>query len=445
MYETSFMQSTPIDPSIVERKIQESKLRKVGRASIREIRALIDAIERESGARFIRMEMGIPGLPPSKIGVEAERVAMEKGIASKYPNIDGIPELKQEVSRFIKLFMNVEVPPRCCIPSTGSTNGSFITWLVATRMHREKDTALFIDPGFPVHKQQLKVLGYKQASFDVYDYRGKKLRSKLEEYFRRGNVATVLYSNPNNPSWICFTEEELRIIAELCEQYDVIPLEDLAYFTMDFRKDYSMPGREPYQPSVAHYTDKFILLISSSKVFSYAGQRIGSIVIAEKLFNTDSDDLLRYFTSNNFGHCMIYGAAYAVSAGVTHSAQYALAALLKASNDGDYRFIDEVKVYGERAKIMKRMFLDNGFSIVYDTDVDEPIADGFYFTVSYPTLTGEDLIEELLYYGISAISLSNTGSERLEGIRACVSLIDENDLPELERRLQAFHRNHGRV
>ena len=142
---------------------------------------------------------------------------------------------------------------------------------------------------------------------------------------------------------------------------------------------------------------------------------------------------------------MIYGAAYAVSAGVTHSAQYALAALLKASNDGDYRFIDEVKVYGERAKIMKRMFIENGFSIVYDTDVDEPIADGFYFTVSYPTLTGEDLIEELLYYGISAISLSNTGSERLEGIRACVSLIDESDLPELERRLQAFHRNHARV
>ena len=254
------------------------------------------------------------------------------------------------------------------------------------------------------------MLGYKQASFDVYDYRGKKLRSKLEEYFRRGNIATVLYSNPNNPSWICFTEEELRIIAELCEQYDVIPLEDLAYFTMDFRKDYSVPGREPYQPSVAHYTDKFILLISSSKVFSYAGQRIGSIVIAEKLFNTNSDDLLRYFTSNNFGHCMIYGAAYAVSAGVTHSAQYALAALLKASNDGDYRFIDEVKVYGERAKIMKRMFLDNGFSIVYDTDVDEPIADGFYFTVSYPTLTGEELIEELLYYGNIAISLSHNGS-----------------------------------
>jgi hypothetical protein len=47
-------------------------------------------------------------------------------------------------------------------------------------------------------------------------------------------------------------------------------------------------------------------------------------------------------------------------------------------------------------------------------DDNVPIADGFYFTVHYPGFTGEELIEELLYYGISAISLSNTGSLRKE-------------------------------
>ena len=45
-------------------------------------------------------------------------------------------------------------------------------------------------------------------------------------------------------------------------------------------------------------------------------------------------------------------------------------------------------------------------------DMDEPIADGFYFTISYPGMTGKELLEELLYYGISAISLDITGSDR---------------------------------
>lgn len=436
---------TPIDYNLVKEKISESNLKNVGKASIREIRTLINNIEKESGSKFIRMEMGIPGLPALKYGIDAEKKALDSGIASLYPNIEGLPELKNEISRFIKLFLNIDVPSNCCIPVTGSTNGSFICFLVTARRNKVQDTTLFLDPGFPVHKLQQQVLGLKQLSLDVYEYRGEKLRDKLESILSPGNISTILYSNPNNPSWICFTEKELRIIGELSTKYDVIVLEDLAYFNMDFRKDYSKPGQPPYQPTVANFTDNYILLISSSKIFSYAGQRIGAIAISEKLFNRNFNDLLRFYTSENFGHSVIYGAAYAVSAGTTHSTQFALLAMLKSVNDGDYNFIDAVKVYGERAKIMKKIFTSNGFKIVYDKDDGEPIADGFYFTVSYPGYTGEELIEELLYYGISAISLSNTGSLRREGIRACVSLISNDQLPELEKRLKMFDKNHKTV
>ncbi|MCZ7558376.1 MAG: pyridoxal phosphate-dependent aminotransferase [Bacteroidia bacterium] len=436
------MKPTPIATSIVEEKIAQSGLKNVGRASIREIRTLINEIEQASGTKFIRMEMGIPGLPAAKIGIDAEKAALDGGCASFYPSIEGIPELKVEISRFVKLFVDLDLSPRGCIPCTGSTSGSFVSFLVAGRMNPDKDTVLFLDPGFPVHKQQLNVLGIKHKSLDVYEYRGEKLREPLEALLREGNVSSILYSNPNNPSWICFTDTELRIIGELATKYDVVVMEDLAYFTMDFRKDYSIPGQPPFQPSVGKYTDNYILLISSSKAFSYAGQRVGMIAISDALFEREIPTLNRYYTQSKFGLAMIYGAAYAVSAGVTHSAQYGLAALLKATNDGLYRFIDEVKIYGERAKIMKKDFLDNGFSIVYDKDEDNPIADGFYFTVAYPNLSGEELIAALMPYGISAISLSNTGSKRLEGIRACVSLVSEEQIPELRARLQLFHENH---
>jgi hypothetical protein len=79
---------------------------------------------------------------------------------------------------------------------------------------------------------------------------------------------------------------------------------------------------------------------------------------------------------------------------------------------------------------------------VYDTDVDRPIADGFYFTFSYPGFNAEDLLNELIYYGISAISLLITGSERKEGIRACTSLVQREQFPDLEDRLKKFHEDH---
>ncbi len=436
------MRNTPIDFDVVTRKIEENKIGNVGQASIREIKKLVDTIEQETGERYVRMEMGIPGLPPAKIGIEAEKRALDAGVPAIYPDIFGIRPLKKEISRFVKLFLNLDVDTEGCIPTVGSMQGSFAVFMTLNRMYKEREGTLFLDPGFPVHKQQLKVMGQGFMSFDVYDYRGEKLRNKLESYLSTGKVSTILYSNPNNPSWICFTERELKIIGELANKYNVIVIEDLAYFGMDFRKDYSVPGKPPYQPTVARYTNKFVLLISSSKVFSYAGQRIGMMVVSDKLFETNAPDLLRYYKFDNVGKALIFGTLYSLSSGTSHTPQYGLAAILKAVNNGEFDFLEVVKEYGQKAAIMKKFFTDNGFRIVYDKDEDEPIADGFYFTFSYPGFSGDELLHELIYYGISAITLGITGSERLEGIRACVSLVRREQFPDLEYRLKKFREDH---
>ncbi len=436
------MKATPIERHIVERLIRESGDENIGKASIRQIRKLIDKIEAASDKKYIRMEMGIPGLEPDRIAIEAEKKALDDGVARIYPPVDGVPVLKNEISRFVKLFLNIDILPQNCVPSAGSMNGSFLTFTVAGRRDPTKDTVLFIDPGFPVHKQQVRMIGLKQVNFDIYNYRGPKLRDKLESFFKQGNISSVLYSNPNNPTWICFTDEELQIIGELATKYDVVIVEDLAYFAMDFRKDYSVPGEPPFQPSVANYTDNYVIIISSSKAFSYAGQRVGMVAISDKLAASDFDGLREFYPSENFWSALVFGAIYTTTAGIAHSTQYGLAAILKAANDGEFNFVEYVKEYGKRAKFAKKVFLENGFEIVYDMDDGSPIADGFYFTVSYPGFTGEELVAELLYYGISAIALSTTGSEKTEGIRACVSFLHRSQFTDLEERLNCFNENH---
>ena len=436
------MKETPIDYNIVKQKIQDSGLPVLGKGSIREIVRIVNNIEQDTNKKFIRMEMGVPGINPPEIGTNAEIKALKGGVASKYPMIEGIAKIKPEISRFVKLFMDIDVKPENCIPSVGSMQGAYATFMVGCRRDIKKDTLLFIDPGFPVQKQQMNVMGLKYDSFDVYNYRGEELKIKLESHLKNGNINCIVYSNPNNPSWICFTDKELKTIGDLANKYDVIVVEDLAYFGMDFRKDYSQPGLPPYQPSVANYTDNYILLISSSKAFSYAGQRIGSMVISDKLARRKFPDLTRFFTSDEFGYAIVYGALYSLSSGVAHSVQYGFAAMLKAANDGKFNFVDSVKIYGKNAKRMKKIFLDNGFDIVYDKDEGNPIADGFYFTVSYPGFSGIELIEEFLYYGVSAISLDITGSKRSEGLRACVSQIKEEQFDILKFRLEKFNEHH---
>jgi aspartate/methionine/tyrosine aminotransferase len=429
---------TPINYKIVKQMIDESGLPSIGHGTIREIVRIVNNIEKATGEKFIRMEMGVPGILPPEIGTNAEIKALKEGLASKYPMMEGVSELKKELSRFLKLFLNVEVNEEGCLPTVGSMQGSMATFMVANRTDHLKKGTLFIDPGFPVHKQQCAILGHDFESFDVYNYRGIKLKEKIESYLKKGTVSSILYSNPNNPAWICFSRDELKIIGDLANKYDVIIIEDLAYIGMDFREDYSKPGQEPYQPTVAHYTNNYILLISSSKAFSYAGQRIGTMAISDYLFNRKYPDLKRYFTTDLFGYSMIYGVLYALSAGVSHTAQYGLAAMLRAANDGEFNFVDQVKLYGQRAAMAKKIFVENGFKIVYDKDEDKPIADGFYFTFAYPGMTGVELLEKLLYYGISAISLDITGSVK-EGLRACVSQITENQYKDLEYRLQKFN------
>ena len=431
---------TPIDRNLIDNAIRDFGIQDFAKATIREVKAIAAFAEKEAGVEFIKMEMGIPGLPAAQVGVDAQIDALKGGIARIYPDIQGNPELKKQASRFVKAFINVDIDPEGCIPVCGSMQGTFASFVTCSQADKKKNTVLFIDPGFPVQKMQLQVQGVPYETFDVYHFRGEKLREKLESYLSKGNICAIVYSNPNNPAWICLREEELAIIGEMANKYDVIVMEDLAYFAMDFRQDLSKPFMPPYQATVARYTDNYILLISGSKAFSYAGERIGVTCISNKLFHRTYPDLAERYEGLPFGFVFSTRILYALSSGTSHSAQMAMAAMLKAACDGSFNFREEVMEYGRRAHRLKEIFCRHGFHIVYDTDLDQPIADGFYFTIGYKNMTSGQLAHELMYYGVSAICLITTGSEQ-EGLRVCTSFIEPHQYDLLDERMKIFQQN----
>lgn len=428
----------PFDKDMVAEVLHGMRITNVGDATIRQTVAIAEELERRTGEKFIHLEMGSPGLPANHIGIDAQKAALDKGVASAYPNISGITPLKEQASRFIKAFLNVDVNPEGCVPTVGSMMGTFASFITCTHLSPEKDTILFIDPGFSVQPLQAKVLGYKRESFDVYDCRGTRLRDKLEGILSQGHIAAIIYSNPNNPSWVCLTEEELSYIGALATKYDTIVIEDLAYLGMDFRKDLGHPFQPPYVATVARYTENYILMLSASKIFSYAGERIATVAISNTLYNRVYPALSTEFGIDTLGRFFIFMVVYTMSSGVTHSAQYALAAMYKAACDGDINFVEDTREYARRAARLKEIFLRHGFHIVYDKDLEEPVSDGFFFTIGRKGYTGDELLDRLIHYGVSAISLRTTGSEQ-QGLRICTSMVKPEHYDLLDERLRIFN------
>ena len=438
------MTPTPLDYQIVTDTINAMGLGDFSQATIRDLQTLSSTLEAKTGQSVIHLEMGVPGLQPSDIALKAEQEALNSGCATQYPPNGGIPRLKNAASQFVKAFIGVDIDPLGCIPTTGSMQGTFASFLAMKHAFQgtEKDTVLFLYPGFPVQQTQCEVVGLKYAGLDVYGNRGAALLQAIEDVVSKGNICSIVYSNPNNPSWVCFDEEELKGIGSLATKYGFIVLEDLAYFAMDFRRDLSHPYQAPYQPTVARYTDNYILSVSGSKAFSYAGQRIGVCCIGDRLYHRTYEPLANNFGVGEFGNFLCNRLMYTLSSGTTHSVQHAMAALMEAACDGSYNFLADVSEYGRRARFLKDVLLANGFYLVYADDLGAPLADGFYFTVQYPRMTALELTRELMYYGIAVFPLNTMGSTQ-QGVRICTSFFADNQHDLFRQRIEQFRLIHN--
>ncbi len=411
--------------------------------SIREANRLVTLIEQDLGVKFVRMEFGIPNLPYDPVAAESIiRAESERMASRQYPPFDGIPELKQEAARFIKNFLDVEIPPECCIPTVGSMQGGFISQAIAGNRQPGRSTILFLEPSFPVSKRQTLFLGLTPESVEMGDFRGQDLVREVERRFRSGRIGGMIYSNPNNPAWIVLKEQELKGLGELCTRHDVLAIEDLAYLCMDFREDYGTPGRPPYQPTIAKFTQNYFMLISSSKIFSFAGGRIGIAAFSPAFLKLKAPGLVPKFGTANVGHAFVHGGVYCTTSGVPQASQWGLLGLMRRANAGKLNFVATTREYGRRAAALKEIFQRHGFRIVYDNDLGEPLADGFYFTFSYPGFTGAARREGRLHNGGWALTLESTRAPPPPGRGPGGSVVDESQYPLVAERLGRFREEH---
>ena len=119
--------------ALVEEAARKMKVANLQEATIGEVLLVASHLEKETGIPFIRMDQGSPGLPANRIGIEAEKAALDRGVGATYPAAAGVQELKEAASRFVKAFINTDISPRSCIPTTGSVASSFASFIACTQ------------------------------------------------------------------------------------------------------------------------------------------------------------------------------------------------------------------------------------------------------------------------------------------------------------------------
>jgi aminotransferase len=104
-------------------------------------------------------------------------------------------------------------------------------------------------------------------------------REKLKKLFNE-NTKAIIINTPNNPTGKVFSEEELKLIADLCIQYDCIAITDEIYehIFYDEKKHISIA-------SLSGMEDHSITINSISKTYSLTGWRVGWAIASEKITN----------------------------------------------------------------------------------------------------------------------------------------------------------------
>ena len=201
------MATVPLNRDAVRKMIDEMGI-DLSVGTIREMNMLVNRIEQDFGISFIRMEFGVPGLKSSDIAAKATaETLLEQGISNTYPPFQGTEELKQAGARFTKAFMDLDIPERCIIPTVGSMQGCFISVGLAGFHNEEKNTILFLDPGFPVNKLQTRFFGLNSVSLDLKHFRGDALLAEVDRICAEEKVSGCMWSSPNNPAWVVLSEE----------------------------------------------------------------------------------------------------------------------------------------------------------------------------------------------------------------------------------------------
>jgi aspartate aminotransferase len=218
------------------------------------------------GRNIIHLEIGEPDFATPPHIVEAAKQALDEGW-THYGPTQGLPELREAIAAYISRTRGIQADPaRVCV----TPGGKPIIFFPMVALLETGDEVIYPDPGFPIYESMIRFLGAKPVPIPLEESRGFSFDLDLFRDRLTEKTKLVILNSPHNPTGGVIPREDLRQIALLLRDRDVMVLADEIYSRIHY-------GEHP-PASILEFPwmlEKTILLDGFSKTYAMTGWRMG--------------------------------------------------------------------------------------------------------------------------------------------------------------------------
>ncbi len=250
-----------------------TRMERIGTETAFEAAARARALE-ATGREVIHLEIGEPDFDtPRHIKEAASRALLDEGM-THYTHATGIEPLREAIARDVARRKGIEVAPERVVVTPGAKPIMFYAMLA---LIEEGDEVIYPDPGFPIYESMIRFAGGEAIPAPLREEREFRMDVDEVRSLVTDRTRMIVINSPQNPTGSVLTDDDLRALAEIAIDRDLIVLADEIYSRLQYEGEPtsigSLPGME----------DRTITLDGFSKTFAMTGWRLGYGIVPEPL------------------------------------------------------------------------------------------------------------------------------------------------------------------
>jgi aspartate aminotransferase len=240
------------------------RMNRIGVESAFEVLLRARELERQ-GRNIIHLEIGEPDFATPSHIVDAAKRALDEGY-THYGPTQGLPELREVVAHYIAQTRQIPVGPEHVSIVPG---GKPIIFFPMLALIESGDEVIYPNPGFPIYESMIRFSGGVPVAVPLVEERGFSfdldvLRSRISP-----KTKMLVLNSPQNPTGGLIPAEDIRAIADLVRDRDLMVLSDEIYSRIYY-------GQPPVSiASLPGMLEKTIILDGFSKTYAMTGWRMG--------------------------------------------------------------------------------------------------------------------------------------------------------------------------
>ena len=248
-------------------------MNRIGVESAFEVLVRARELERQ-GKHVIHLEIGEPDFPTPAHIVAAAKRALDEGY-THYGPTQGLPELRETVARYVSRTRNVRVGPERVSIVPG---GKPIIFFPMLALIEPGDEVIYPNPGFPIYESMIRFSGGVPVPIPLIEERGFSFDLDVLRKSLSPKTKLLVLNSPQNPTGGLIPPDDIRHIADLVRDRDLMVLSDEIYSRIYY-------GGEPPASiaSLPGMLEKTIILDGFSKTYAMTGWRMGYGVMPEWL------------------------------------------------------------------------------------------------------------------------------------------------------------------